>query len=73
MNEEIFKGLWQQIRGRAKQWWGVLTDDDLDQIDGRLDQLIGKLQEKYGFTADQARRDVEDRVAQLQRAQIMSH
>ncbi len=73
MNDQVFKSLWPQIRGRAKQWWGVLTNNDLDQIDGQLDRLIGTLQEKYGFTRDQATRDVEDRLAQLQRAQLMNH
>ena len=62
MNEDILKGLWKQLRGQIKQWWGVLTDD-LDKINGRRDKLIGKLQEKYGFTKDQATRDLDDRLA----------
>jgi len=65
MNEDILKGQWKQLRGQIKQWWGVLTDDDLDQINGRRDQLIGKLQEKYGFNKDQATRELDDRLAQL--------
>jgi uncharacterized protein YjbJ (UPF0337 family) len=63
MNEDILKGQWKQLRGQIKQWWGVLTDDDLDKINGRRDQLIGKLQEKYGFTKDQATRELDDRLA----------
>lgn len=73
MNADIVKEQWPEIRGWARQWWSVLTNDDLDQINGRLERLIGKLQEKYGFTPDQARRDIEDRLAELQRAQAMSH
>lgn len=65
MNEDILKGQWRQLRGQIKQWWGVLTDDDLDKINGRRDQLIGKLQEKYGFSKDQATRELDDRLAQL--------
>jgi uncharacterized protein YjbJ (UPF0337 family) len=65
MNEDILKGQWKQLRGQIKQWWGVLTDDDLDKINGRRDQLIGKLQEKYGFSKDQATRELDDRLAQL--------
>ena len=65
MNEDILKGQWKQLRGQIKEWWGVLTDDDLDKINGRRDQLIGKLQEKYGFSKDQATRELDDRLAQL--------
>ena len=65
MNEDILKGQWKQLRGQIKEWWGVLTDDDLDRINGQRDQLIGMLQEKYGFTKDQATRELDDRLAQL--------
>ena len=65
MNEDILKGQWKQLRGQIKEWWGVLTDDDLDKIDGQRDQLIGKLQDKYGFTKEQATRELDDRLAQL--------
>jgi uncharacterized protein YjbJ (UPF0337 family) len=65
MNEDILKGQWKQLRGQIKEWWGVLTDDDLDKIDGQRDQMIGTLQKKYGFTKDQATRELDDRLAQL--------
>jgi len=71
MNEDILKGQWKQLRGQIKEWWGVLTDDDLDKINGRRDQLIGKLQEKYGFTKDQATRELDDRLAQLRQPTSM--
>lgn len=71
MNEDILKGQWKQLRGQIKQWWGVLTDDDLDKINGRRDQLIGKLQEKYGFSKDQATRELDDRLAQLRQPSPM--
>ena len=66
MNEDIFKGQWKQIRGKAKEWWGELTDDDLDVIDGRWDQMVGKLQEKYGYTKEKAASEVEMRLKELE-------
>jgi uncharacterized protein YjbJ (UPF0337 family) len=73
MNEDILKSQWKQLRGQIKEWWGVLTDDDLDKINGRRDKLIGKLQEKYGFTKDQATRELDDHLAQLQQPASMAH
>jgi uncharacterized protein YjbJ (UPF0337 family) len=72
MNEDILKGQWKQLRGQVKEWWGVLTDDDLDKIDGQRDQLIGTLQEKYGFTKDQATHELDDRLAQVRQPATMS-
>ena len=65
MNEDILKGQWKQLRGQVKQWWAALTDDDLEMINGRRDILIGKLQERYGYTEEQAMHDLDDRLAQL--------
>ena len=59
MNEDIFSGLWKQFRGEVKQFWGQLTDDDLDIIDGQRDVLIGKLQERYGYTRLDAEAEVD--------------
>jgi uncharacterized protein YjbJ (UPF0337 family) len=67
MNEDILKGKWKQIRGKSKEWWGQLTDDDLDVIDGNRDQLIGKLQERYGYTKDQAAQEVNRRLKEFDR------
>ncbi len=67
MNEDILKGQWKQVRGQVKQWWGMLTDDDLDKINGKRDQLIGKLQEKYGYSKEQAGRQIDERMAEFQR------
>jgi uncharacterized protein YjbJ (UPF0337 family) len=65
MNEDVFKGQWKQVRGKAKEWWGELTDDDLNKIDGRWDQLVGKLQERYGYSKDRATAEVERRMREL--------
>ena len=67
MNTDGLKGKWKQIRGKAKEWWGDLTDDDLDVIDGNRDQLLGKLQERYGYTKEQAANEVNTRMKELER------
>jgi uncharacterized protein YjbJ (UPF0337 family) len=60
MNEDTLKGQWTQIKGRVREQWGKLTNDDLDQIQGRAEQLIGKVQERYGVQRDEAKRQVDD-------------
>lgn len=60
MNRNIAEGKWKQVKGRLKQKWGRLTDDDLDQIEGREEELVGKLQERYGKTHDEASREVDE-------------
>jgi uncharacterized protein YjbJ (UPF0337 family) len=54
------EGNWKQFKGKVKEKWGDLTDDDLDKIAGRRDQLEGKIQERYGIAKDQVSRDVDD-------------
>jgi uncharacterized protein YjbJ (UPF0337 family) len=66
MNNDIFEGKWKQIRGEAKAWWGKLTDNDLDRAAGKLDVLIGTLQEKYGYTREQAADEVDKRVTEYE-------
>jgi len=61
MNQDILAGKWKQMRGQVKQWWGKLTDDDLDRIDGTMDKLAGALQERYGWERDQAEREIKKR------------
>ena len=60
MNWERIKGNWTQARGRVRMKWGELTDDQLDLIDGRRDVLLGKLQEAYGITEEEAERQLRD-------------
>jgi uncharacterized protein YjbJ (UPF0337 family) len=59
MDWNRIEGNWKQFKGQAKEKWGRLTDDDLDVINGRQDQLEGKIQERYGLAKDQAKKDVE--------------
>jgi uncharacterized protein YjbJ (UPF0337 family) len=54
------EGNWTQIKGKVKERWRKLTDDDLDLIDGSREQLEDKLQERYGYAKDQIRKDVND-------------
>ena len=60
MNWDRVEGNWQQVKGKVKEKWGQLTDDDLSVIGGRRDQLEGKLRERYGFAKDQVSKDVDD-------------
>jgi len=54
------EGSWKQLKGKIKEKWGDLTDDDLDKIAGRRDQFEGLIQQRYGLTKDQARRQIEE-------------
>lgn len=64
MNQDMFAGRWKQARGKAKEWWGQLTDDELDRIAGQKDQLVGALQAKYGYTKEQAEQEIDRRMSQ---------
>jgi uncharacterized protein YjbJ (UPF0337 family) len=64
INSDVLKGKWQQLKGEARIQWGRLTDDDLDQIQGNIEKLAGKLQERYGYAREEADREVEDFVRQ---------
>jgi len=59
MNWDQIAGQWKQYKGKAKEKWGKLTDDEIDVIHGKRDQLIGKIQERYGIQKDQAEKDVD--------------
>ena len=59
MNWDQVEGKWKQAKGSVKERWGKLTDDDLDVIAGKRDQLVGKIQERYGISKEQAQREVE--------------
>ena len=67
VNADVLKGKWKQIRGEAKKWWGELTDDELDQIAGERDKLVGKVQERYGWTKEKAEAEVDRRLDTYER------
>ena len=60
MNWDVVKGDWKQMKGKAREKWGKLTDDELDQVHGDYEQFVGKLQERYGWSRDQAEREAKD-------------
>ena len=65
MNWDRIEGNWKQFKGKVKEKWGKLTDDELDKIAGRRDQLAGKIQQSYGISRDEADRQVQDWEARL--------
>lgn len=73
MNQDIVKGQWKQIRGKAKEWWGKLTNDDLDLINGNRLQLIGKLQERYGYNKERAVQELNRRLEELDQMVASKH
>jgi uncharacterized protein YjbJ (UPF0337 family) len=66
MNKDIIEGKWKQMRGEAKAWWGKLTDDDLDRAAGKFEVLTGIIQEKYGYTRQQAADEIDKRVTEYE-------
>ncbi|MNG15911.1 hypothetical protein D3C84_997710 [compost metagenome] len=60
MNTDIIQGKWKQLNGRIKEKWGDLTDDDLDVAEGHSQYLVGKLQERYGWSRERAEQEVRD-------------
>jgi len=60
MNWDQVQGKWKQMKGSVKQQWGKLTDNDLEVIDGQKDKLVGRLQERYGITKEEASRQIQD-------------
>ena len=64
---DVLVGSWNQLRGPIKTWWSKLTDDDLDSINGKYDRLVSVLQRKYGYGAQHAREQVDQRLAEFER------
>ena len=60
MNWDRVTGDWKQFKGSVKEQWGKLTDDDLTRVEGKRDQLVGRIQNRYGIAKDEAERQVKD-------------
>ncbi|CDZ80567.1 CsbD-like protein [Candidatus Rubidus massiliensis] len=60
MNKEQFEGQWHVLKGKIKQKWANLTDSDLTHIDGKREELLGKLQQKYGIAKEKAEQELAD-------------
>ena len=65
MNNDVLKGKWRQLRGNIKEFFGKLTDDDLTTIEGSTDKFVGVLQERYGYTKDQAKSELDKFLTKL--------
>ena len=68
MNKDIFEGKWKEMRGQLKEWWGELTDDELDQANGNAEQIVGLLQQKYGYTREVAEKEFNRRMEEVKDA-----
>ncbi len=60
MNKDTLQGKWNEYKGQIKEKWGKLTDDDMTEIEGKRDQLIGKIQTRYGYAKDRAEKELKD-------------
>jgi uncharacterized protein YjbJ (UPF0337 family) len=67
MNRDLLAGSWRDLRGQVKAKWGKLTDDDMAKIEGRLDQLVGAVQKRYGYAREEAEREIEAFLDDVQR------
>jgi len=68
MNSDILSGDWKQIKGKVREQWGQLTDDDLNVAEGRREQLVGKIQERYGLAKDEAEKQYDEFAARMNTA-----
>jgi len=59
MNWDRIEGNWMQFKGKVRQQWGKLSDDDLEFVKGKRTELAGRIQERYGIARDQAEREIE--------------
>jgi uncharacterized protein YjbJ (UPF0337 family) len=59
MNWDQIKGNWLQVKGKVRETWGDLTDDDIARIEGNQEQLVGRVQERYGIAKEEAERQVK--------------
>jgi uncharacterized protein YjbJ (UPF0337 family) len=64
MSQDILKGQWKELKGRLKEWWGDLTEDDVNRVDGNQEKLVGILQQKYGYAKDRALSEISTRLDQ---------
>ena len=60
MNWDRVEGNWKQLKGKAREKWGKLTDSDFEQVAGKKDQLIGRIQERYGITREEAQKQADE-------------
>ncbi|MEX2221574.1 MAG: CsbD family protein [Candidatus Rokuibacteriota bacterium] len=59
MNKDILSGKWKEMKGRAKEQWGKITDDEFDRAEGKAEQMVGLLQQRYGYTKEKAEEEYD--------------
>ena len=67
MFEDVLKGKWMEIKGGIKEKWGKMTDDDLTQVEGQAEKLLGILQKRYGYTKEKAEQEYNDFIRRYKR------
>jgi uncharacterized protein YjbJ (UPF0337 family) len=60
MESDVFAGQWKQLKGEIKRRWGKLTDDDVTEAEGSMEKLVGRIQERYGYTKERAQQEVQE-------------
>jgi uncharacterized protein YjbJ (UPF0337 family) len=65
MNTDMLAGNWMKFKGKVQQQWGKLTDSDLDKIEGKQKELVGRIQERYGYARDRAEKEVNEFIDRL--------
>jgi uncharacterized protein YjbJ (UPF0337 family) len=73
MNWDRIEGNWKQIAGKAREKWGKLTDDDIEKVGGKKDQLIGRIQERYGIAKDEADRQADEWAKAMKEEEKVHH
>jgi uncharacterized protein YjbJ (UPF0337 family) len=66
MNEDVMKGKWKEIKGGIKEKWGKLTDDDITEVQGKQEKLMGILQKTYGYTKEKAEQEYKEFMARYE-------
>jgi len=70
MNGDVFEGKWKQLRGQIQKQWGDLTDNDLDKIKGTRTEFEGLLQERYGYTKEKAKTELDSFLAASEKSKV---
>jgi uncharacterized protein YjbJ (UPF0337 family) len=67
LNKDIVEGKYKEFHGQMKEWWGKLTDDELQQAGGNAEQIVGLLQQKYGYTREAAETEFNRRINDVEK------
>ena len=73
MNWDTLEGNWKQVKGSVREQWGKLTDNDLEQIAGKKDQLVGRIQERYGISREVAQQQADQWARTMEASEPVEH